>query len=69
MKPKLGCDWSEAGGFQPRKPTAMEKAMGQRENPLHPMFRGHNCAYCRDGALPCKQGTPNQCGYPHARND
>jgi len=47
----------------------MEKAMGPRENPLHPMFRNHNCAYCWDGQLPCRQGAPNRCDNPRARND
>jgi hypothetical protein len=45
------------------------RAMGPRENPLHPMFRDHNCAYCGSGQKPCKQGNPSQCEYPHARND
>jgi hypothetical protein len=48
---------------------AFEKAMGDRENPAHPMFRDHNCAYCSDGEKPCKQGNPRQCEFPHARND
>lgn len=47
----------------------MAKAMGPRENPLHPMFRGHNCSRCGDGKKPCKQGNPSQCEFPHARND
>lgn len=47
----------------------MERAMGPRENPAHPMFRDHNCAYCGSGRKPCKQGNPSQCEYPHARND
>lgn len=47
----------------------MEEAMGPRENPTHPMFRDHNCAYCNDGEKPCKQHNPSQCEFPHARND
>lgn len=47
----------------------MAKAMGPRENPTHPMFRYHNCWRCKSGELPCKQGAPNRCEYPHARND
>lgn len=47
----------------------MEKAMGPRENPTHPMFRDHNCAYCGSGKTPCKQGNPSRCEFPHARND
>jgi hypothetical protein len=48
---------------------AFEKAMAPRENPLHPIFRDHNCWKCRDGSLPCKHGYSRQCEYPHARND
>ena len=33
------------------------------------IFRDHNCTYCGDGAKPCRQGSPNQCEYPHAKND
>lgn len=33
------------------------------------IFRNHNCAQCHDGMKPCKRGNPNQCDYPHARND
>jgi hypothetical protein len=55
--------------YDSRLPDPMNRFMGPRLNPLHPMFRDHNCAYCRDGALPCKQGAPNRCEYPHARND
>lgn len=33
------------------------------------IFRDHNCSYCSDGAKPCRQGSPNRCEYPHARND
>lgn len=33
------------------------------------MFRDHNCSYCGDGKHPCRQGGPNRCEYPHARND
>jgi hypothetical protein len=47
---------------------AFEKAMAPRENPLHPMFRDHNC-WCLDGKRPCKQGNPSRCEFPHARND
>ncbi len=47
----------------------MEEAMSPRKNPLHPMFRDHNCAYCGSGERVCKQGNPFQCEFPHARND
>lgn len=33
------------------------------------IFVNHNCYRCRNGKLPCKQGAPNRCDYPHARND
>jgi hypothetical protein len=33
------------------------------------IFRYHSCAYCEDGKLPCRQGHPNRCDNPHARND
>lgn len=47
----------------------MAEAMGPRKNPLHPMFREHNCWRCKDGERPCVQGGPHRCEYPHARND
>lgn len=41
-----------------------------RPDPVnHPMFRGHNCWKCREGARPCVVGNPSQCEYPYARND
>lgn len=33
------------------------------------IFRNHNCWRCNHGAKPCPFGHPNQCEYPHARND
>ncbi len=33
------------------------------------IFRNHNCAYCDSGKQPCRQGDPNRCDNPHARND
>ena len=59
-------------GFpRPRKveEAEMEKAMGPRENPAHPMFRDHNCPACGSGKTPCRRGNPSLCDYPHARND
>ncbi len=29
----------------------------------------HDCSRCRDGAAACVRGNPNQCEFPHARND
>lgn len=49
---------------------AFEEAMADRQDPLHPMFRSHNCWKCNSGERPCvaKRGPAN-CEYPHARND
>ena len=47
---------------------AKAEAMGPRKNPMHPMFRDHNCPYCGSGRRPCRMGNPSQCEYPHARN-
>lgn len=33
------------------------------------IFVCHNCARCSDGEKPCVHGNPNQCEFPHARND
>lgn len=33
------------------------------------IFRDHRCWKCNDGKKPCAEGSPNLCGYPHARND
>lgn len=33
------------------------------------IFRYHNCWRCLDGKVTCATGNPNQCRYPHARND
>lgn len=33
------------------------------------IFRDHSCPYCGDGARPCRNGNPYQCGNPRARND
>lgn len=46
-----------------------EAAMGPRDNPHHEMFRYHNCWKCRSGEYSCVNGNPNQCEYPHARDD
>ena len=55
--------------FNRRVDADFARATGPRENPAHPIFRNHNCAKCASGLRPCKQGTPNQCEFPHARND
>lgn len=33
------------------------------------LFIHHNCYRCHSGELPCVQGHPNRCEFPHARND
>ncbi len=33
------------------------------------IFVHHNCYRCGSGEMPCVNGNPNQCEYPHARND
>jgi hypothetical protein len=33
------------------------------------IFRDHNCAMCKDGELPCKEGDHDRCSNPWARND
>lgn len=50
---------SDAERPDPRDPDHSRKGI----------FVYHNCAYCRDGELPCKQGHPNRCDNPRARND
>jgi len=47
---------------------AMEKAMGPDHSKTG-IFVYHRCAYCDDGRLPCRQGAPNRCDNPRARND
>jgi hypothetical protein len=39
------------------------------DNSRSGIFRYHNCSYCNDGELPCRQGAPNRCDYLRARND
>ena len=50
-----------------------EQMMGPRSDAemagRDPMFRDHNCYRCKDGAEPCKSGSPRGCEYPRARND
>lgn len=33
------------------------------------IFDGYTCSGCRDGEKPCREGAPNRCGWPRARND
>jgi hypothetical protein len=51
-----------------RMRTEMEKAMGP-DYSKQGIFIHHRCAYCDDGRLPCRQGAPNRCDNPRARND
>jgi len=33
------------------------------------IFATHNCSGCSNGEKPCRNGSPNRCDWPHARND
>jgi hypothetical protein len=48
----------------PRDPRPDHEMVGRAA-----IFRDHNCSRCRSGERPCVNGNPNQCGWPHARND
>lgn len=65
----LGIKPMEGGTSKSDAQRAFEEAMAPRQNPPHPMFRDHNCAYCDSGKKPCRYSNPSQCGYPYARND
>ena len=65
MQPKDGEDWS---GALKKAQADMEKAMGPDHSKTG-IFVYHRCAYCDDGRLPCRQGAPNRCDNPRARND
>jgi hypothetical protein len=45
------------------------RGMEDRENPLQPIFRNHNCGGCNSGERPCREGNYNSCSWPRARND
>jgi len=47
---------------------SMERAMSP-DPTRSGIFQNHSCAYCDSGNKPCRQGHPNRCDYPHARND
>ena len=46
----------------------MDRAMGPDHSKTG-IFVNHNCAYCDDGRLPCRQGAVHRCDNPRARND
>jgi hypothetical protein len=52
----------------PGEAEMREAMLGDRPG-VTGIFRDHNCAYCDSGKKPCRQGHPNRCDYPHARND
>ncbi len=52
-----------------KRDEQMERATGPRKDPRQPIFRDHNCGTCRNGELPCRQGSYNLCDNPRARND
>lgn len=45
------------------------KARREIKRARDPIFVFHNCYRCKDGAEPCKSGSPRGCEYPRARND
>lgn len=47
--------------------AALERALGPTRDRTG-IFVHHDCSRCQDGALPCREGNPNTCGYPVARN-
>ena len=49
----------------------LQKAKDPRDpvHSKHGIFVYHSCSRCGDGARQCVNGNPNQCEYPHARND
>ncbi len=53
----------------PTRPDKLQEKMMGPDHSRTGIFVYHNCAYCRDGELPCKQGAPNRCDNPRARND
>lgn len=51
--------------------TAYRQESGEAQKPEPAgIFRDHSCWKCSDGQRPCvARGGPNNCEYPHARND
>lgn len=46
-------------GIDPRDPDPTREGV----------FRHHDCWACQNGTKPCRQGAPNRCDNPRARND
>ena len=71
----LNKDGSEAGCFYSDKFRVDRVAIDTPPDPRDPdpskpgIFRNHSCWACKDGEKPCRQGAPNRCEYPRARND
>jgi len=57
------------GEAKPYKLTVCDRDLRDSDPSREGIFRDHNCWRCRSGELPCVQGHPRQCEYPHARND
>ena len=54
----VGCEDCGGTGLRAQKPEPVG------------IFRDHRCWKCDDGRRKCvTTGGPNNCGYPHARND
>lgn len=55
---------------EPTEAPASTQVDPRDPDPSRPgIFRDHNCYRCKDGKQACVKGNPNQCEYPHARND
>lgn len=68
------CDRREQPGenFYAHERRCIEADMARAMGPDYSrkgIFQTHNCAYCRDGELPCRQGAVHRCDNPRARND
>lgn len=63
-------DWTHgnrADEIEDAAERARERGMGSSGRPG--IFNHHNCWRCHSGELPCVNGNPRGCEYPHARND
>lgn len=62
--PEVGEEWFKRARLTTRGQPGLRPA-----KELSNIFEYHNCWGCRDGTLPCRQGHPNRCDIPHAKND
>lgn len=58
-------------GLHMTEPKAPSVALDPRDpDPTREgVFRHHDCWACQNGTKPCRQGAPNRCDNPRARND